>query len=275
MELQPGFAKAQYNLGAALREKGQVDEAIVHLQRAVDIQPHYIEAHNSLARALGQKGEWDGAMEHLKRSLEIDADQAEARNNLANVLWQTGRLREAAAEYEKALAQHPDYAAAHFNLGEVLREAGETREAIAHYRKALEIRPDLAPALDSLAWVLATSPDASVRDGVQAVALAARAERISGGRNPGFVATLAAAYAEVGRFPEAVATAERRVAPSHRPRQGRAGRATADASRSLPNRCAIPLIWKPWQGFHTLRPPPSLEKAVHHVDRLGRHRVRG
>ena len=209
VEIEPGYAKAQYNLGAALREKGQVDEAIVHLQGAVDIQPHYVEAHNSLARALGQKGEWDGAKEHLERSLEIDPAQAEAHNNLANVLWQKGRLREAAAEYEKALALHPDYAAAHFNLGEVLREAGETREAIAHYRRALEIRPDFAPALDSLAWVLTTSPDASVRDGVQAVVLAARAERISGGRNPGFVATLAAAYAEVGRFPEAVATAER------------------------------------------------------------------
>jgi tetratricopeptide (TPR) repeat protein len=209
VELQPGYAKAQYNLGAALRETGQVDEAIVHLQRAVDIDPHYVEAHNSLARALDQRGQVDGAMAHLERSLKLNPDQAEAHNNLANVLWHKGRLRDAAAEYEKALALHPDYAAAHFNLGEVLRETGETREAIAHYRRALEIRSDFAAALDSLAWVLATSPDASMRDGVQAVALAARAEQISGGRNPGFVATLAAAYAEVGRFPEAVATAER------------------------------------------------------------------
>lgn len=209
VEIRPDYAKAQYNLGAALREKGQVDEAIVHLQRAVDIQPDYVEAHNSLARALDQKHEWDGAMEHLERSLAIDPDQAEAHNNLANVLWQMGRLRQAAVEYERALALHPDYAVAHFNLAEVLRAAGETREAIAHYRSALDIRPDLAPALASLAWVLATSPDTSVRDGAQAVVLAARAEQISGGRNPEFVATLAAAYAEVGRFPEAVASAER------------------------------------------------------------------
>jgi tetratricopeptide (TPR) repeat protein len=209
VEIRPGYARAQYNLGAALREKGQTDEAIVHLQRAVDIQPDYVEAHNSLARALGQRREWDGAMEHLQRSLAIDSDQAEAHNNLANVLWNMGRLREAAAEYEEALALHPDYAAAHFNLGEVLREVGATREAMAHYRRALEIRPNFAPALDSLAWVLATSPDASLRDGVQAVVLAARAQEISGGRNSGFAATLAAAYAEAGRFPEATAAAER------------------------------------------------------------------
>lgn len=209
VEIRPGYAKAQYNLGGVLREKGQTDQAIVHLERAVDLQPDYVEAHNSLARALGQKREWDRAKEHLERSLVIDPDQAEAHNNLANVLWSMGRPREAAAEYQKALALHPDYAVAHFNLGEVLREAGETREAVGHYRRALEIRPDFAPALDSLAWVLATSPDASLRDGVEAVVLAARAQEISGGRNSGFVATLAAAYAEVGRFPEAIATAER------------------------------------------------------------------
>jgi tetratricopeptide (TPR) repeat protein len=162
-------------------------------------------------------------MEHLERSLAINPDQAEAHNNLANVLWNEGRLHEAAAEYGKALALHPDYAAAHFNLGEVLRAAGETREAVAHYRRAVEIRADFAPALDSLAWVLATSPDASLRDGIQAVALATRALELSGGRSSGFVATLAAAYAEVGRFPEATATAERalRMATS----QGKAARA--------------------------------------------------
>jgi tetratricopeptide (TPR) repeat protein len=209
VEIRPDYAKAQYNLGAALREKGLVDEAIIHLQRAVDIDPRYVEAHNSLARGLDEQGKWEGAIEHLERSLEINPDQAEAHNNLANVLWHKGRLRQAAAEYEKALALHPDYAAAHVNLGEVLREAGEPREAVAHYRSALEIRPDLAPALDGLAWVFATSPDASLRDGVQAVALAARAEQISGGRNARYVATLAAAYAEVGQFPAAVATAER------------------------------------------------------------------
>ena len=207
VELRPDYAKAQFNLGAALREEGQVDEALIHLKKAVELQPDYVEAHNKLARALGDKGDWDGAMEHLEKALLLDPDQAEAHNNLANVLRQKGRLRDAAAEYERALALHPDYAAAHFNLGGVLRQVGDVRGALAHYRSAVAFRPDFAPALDSLAWVLATSPDASLRDGAEAVGLAARAEQLSGGRNPRFAATLAAAYAEVGRFPDAVATA--------------------------------------------------------------------
>lgn len=209
VELRPSFAKGQYNLGAALREKGQLGDAIIHLRRAVDLDPNYTEAHNVLAHALAQDHEFYGAIAHLERSLQIEPRQAEAHNNLANLLWQTGKLGPAAVEYENALALHPDYAIAHFNLGEVLRAMGDTRGAVAHYRSALEIRPQLAPALASLAWILATNSDESIRDGAQALMLAARAEQLSGGGNPEVIASLAAAYAEVGRFHEAVATAQR------------------------------------------------------------------
>ena len=92
--------------------------------------------------------------------------------------------------------------------GEVLQQEGQVRQAVAHYQKALDLRPDFAPACNRLAWILATSPDASVRNGVRAVGLAEGAQRLSGGGHPGVVATLAAAYAEAGRFPEAIETAK-------------------------------------------------------------------
>jgi len=60
-----------------------------------------------------------------------------------------------------------------------------------------------------LAWVLATYPEGSVRNGAQAVEFALQAERLSGGKVPFIVGTLAAAYAEAGRFPEAVETGRR------------------------------------------------------------------
>jgi tetratricopeptide (TPR) repeat protein len=81
-------------------------------------------------------------------------------------------------------------------------------EAIAHYQKTLEIRPNFAPACNSLAWLLATSPDPSVRNGAKAIELARRVEQLTGGKNPPVLGTLAAAYAEAGRFPEAVAGAQ-------------------------------------------------------------------
>ena len=81
--------------------------------------------------------------------------------------------------------------------------------AINHYQRALQINPDNAGAQNNLAWVLATAPQASLRNGRQAMELAQRANQFAGGENPVILRTLAAAFAESGRFPEAVETAQR------------------------------------------------------------------
>jgi tetratricopeptide (TPR) repeat protein len=209
LEIQPEYSMAHYNLGQILRQKGQVDEAIAHFQKALAIHPDYADAHNGLGLALLRKGQVDEAIVHLKTALELHPDHAEGHNNLGNVLWQRGQVQEAIAHYQQALAIRPDYALAHHNLGRILQEEGRVREAVIQYQRALENHPDFAPACDSLAWLRATSPDASVRDGAQAVELAEKAERLSHGNDPSFVATLAAAYAEASRFPEAIETAKR------------------------------------------------------------------
>jgi tetratricopeptide (TPR) repeat protein len=83
------------------------------------------------------------------------------------------------------------------------------KEAILNYQKALEVSPQDDLARNNLAWILATSSDASIRDGVKAVALAQEAVHLSDGRNPNYFRTLAASYAESNRFPEAILAAER------------------------------------------------------------------
>jgi tetratricopeptide (TPR) repeat protein len=93
-------------------------------------------------------------------------------------------------------------------MADALRKEGKVREAISEYEQALNIAPEDSAALSNLAWILATYSDASTRDGARAVALATRAVQVSGGRNPSFVRTLAAAHAEAGQFAEAAATAE-------------------------------------------------------------------
>ena len=90
-----------------------------------------------------------------------------------------------------------------------LGQLGRTREAVAQYREALRLNPNLAGALNNLAWVLATSPDDELRNGAEAVRLAERACELTHYGQPLFIGTLAAAYAEAGRFPEAVTTAEK------------------------------------------------------------------
>jgi tetratricopeptide (TPR) repeat protein len=86
---------------------------------------------------------------------------------------------------------------------------GDFAGAIARYRRALEIDPSLVEALNNLAWLLATCPEASMRSGAEAVQLAERACQITEFRRTIFVGTLGAAYAEAGRFPDAVTTAQK------------------------------------------------------------------
>ena len=135
-------------------------------------------------------------------------DYPDAYFNLGSVLFQQGRLDEAVAEWRKALAIRPQDAEAHRNVASAFRKQGKVKEAVLEYEQALNIAPEDGVALNNLAWILATSSDASLRDGARAETLAAKAVQAAGGNNPMFVRTLAAAHAEAGQFEEAVATAE-------------------------------------------------------------------
>ncbi len=209
LEIKPDYAEACYNLGNALIQKGSVDEAIVHYQNALRIKPDYAEAHINLGNALLQKGSVDEAITHYQKALQIKPDEAEAHNNLGSALLEKGSVDEAITHYQKALQIKPDNAGACYNLGNALLRKGKVDEAITYYQKALQIKPDYAEIQNHLAWLLATCPRASLRNGIQAVKLAQRANQLAGDGNPHFLCTLAAAYAEAGRFSEAVETAQR------------------------------------------------------------------
>ena len=103
----------------------------------------------------------------------------------------------------------PGVAEADFAEATRLAERGDFAGAIARYRLVLAARPDFVVALNNLAWLLATRPEASLRDGQEAVQLSEKACRLTRYCVPRLVGTLAAAYAEAGRFPEAVATARK------------------------------------------------------------------
>jgi tetratricopeptide (TPR) repeat protein len=166
---------AENNLGIVYLRKGKLDEAIALLQAAVDLRPQNSPANENLAKALLQKGQVADALVHYRKLLELQPDNMEVHNIVGTVLLQQGHVREGVEEWQKVLV----------------------------------IEPDNGNAMNNLAWVFATSPDASVRDASQAVRLAEQALRVSGGRIPIVLRTLAAAYAESGRFAEAVDTAQR------------------------------------------------------------------
>jgi len=117
-------------------------------------------------------------------------------------------LDEAIVQYQKAIELQPRLPQAYNDLGNAFRRKGMAAEAMACYQKAIELQPQFIPAQINLTWMLATWPAPSVRNGGEAVALAEQANQFSKGKDPVILRALAAAYAETGRFPEAVLTAK-------------------------------------------------------------------
>jgi Tfp pilus assembly protein PilF len=111
-------------------------------------------------------------------------------------------------EWETALEIEPNRADIHGRIASSLSRQGDFTGALARYRCALEIDPDLAEVLNNLAWLLATCPEASLRNGAEAVQLAFKACELTRFRRTIMVGTLAATYAEAGRLAEAVKTAQ-------------------------------------------------------------------
>lgn len=208
---------AHNNLGFLFLRSGELDKAISEFQAALDIRSGNTETHYSLGaaliqsnlgNALARKQLWDEAIDHFQEAVRLRPDYGDAYFNLGSVLFQQGQLDQAIAQWQKALAIRPRDAEAHRNIASAFRKQGNVKEAISEYEQALNIVPEDSVALNNLAWILATSSDPSMRDGARAVTLAVKAVQTSGGRDPTFVRTLAAARAEAGQFTEAVAIAE-------------------------------------------------------------------
>ncbi len=215
LESDPSDPIAHDNLGIILLQQEQVDKAIQQFQKALATQPDNALARNNLGLALCQKGRMDEAIGQFQKALAVLPDDAPIRNNLGKAFLAMGQPREAMIQFQKILEKSPLDPKANYYLGIALFQTGRVDEAMARFQKALESQPDFADAWDSLdhtAWLLATSPDASIRNGPKALALARLLARLSGGNNLAKLDTLAAAYAETGQFPEAIDAAQRALA---------------------------------------------------------------
>jgi len=207
LQMQPDSWDAEYNLGTALLGKGQVDEAILHCERAVQMRPTDPDARVSLGNALFQKGRIDEAIAHYQQAMMLHPDHFLARYSLGHALLEKGELDGAIQVCRGALLLRPSDADCQTTLAIALEEKGNPAEAIQYYQKALELAPKSIPTLTNLAWLLATSQEAPLRNGPKAVELAGQADRLAGGANTLVLRTLAAAYAENGEFANAIRTA--------------------------------------------------------------------
>ena len=208
---------------------------------ALSAAPESDVAHTGLAGVLYTQGQFDDAISHYRRALQLRDGNAATHYGLAMALVEQHKVDEAIEHFKKALSMQPDNTEASNNLGVMYIHRGEIGNAIAQWQQTLAFDPDNGGAANNLAWVFATSPDAEFRDGPKAVELAERTLHTPGGENPAVLRTLAAAYAENNRFPEAVATAER----GQHLAEARGDSATAGSLR----RCAD--IFRRGEALHT------------------------
>jgi tetratricopeptide (TPR) repeat protein len=201
---------AEENLGQALYQHGKIDEALFHLDKVLRIEPNDAIAHGALgAILLRVPQQQKEAFAHLQRSLEIYPNQASVQSALGVALLEAGDAAESFKHLQTAIALDPDDSDAHFNLGNTLLRLMQPKEAVAEYERAFQMNPKDTEALNNLAWVLATWPDPAGRDGARAVEWAEKADALTQQRSAIHAETLAAAYAEAGRFTDAIRTAER------------------------------------------------------------------
>jgi protein O-mannosyl-transferase len=199
--------------------------------------PRRAELRRRLGGLYAAQGRTAEAVQQFQTSLRQKPD-ARTYQALAEVFERNGNAEAALTNYLASLELTPD-AWNHLRAGTQLSALGRTGETIGHYRAAFRLRPNLVAAIEKLAWLLSTASEAQNRGGTEALPLAEQACALSG-QSPAALGALAAAYAEVGRFREAVATA-----PRARDSAQAAGESNAaEKSRRLIERFEAGLFWR-------------------------------
>ena len=207
IEAVPDDFEALNNRGFARIYTGDYEGAIEDCTRSLAISPGSAKAYNNRGFARLFTGEFDAAIADFNQALTINPRYVDAYSNRCLAWTRKTVYAEAIADCTEALHLNPRSAKALYNRGYALDRQGNPGAAMRDYIQALKINPGYIEVLNNMAWIMATSPDARLRDGRRAVAYAEKTV----GNTPdiNFLDTLAAAYAENGRFDEAVAIENR------------------------------------------------------------------
>lgn len=241
--LDPNAPRPHAAMAKALRRLKRTDEAIEYLKKSIESIPDAALLYHALAECYAVKGDPDNIEANFRRVVELLPESAVARRNLGGHLLAKGNVDDALVQLEKAAELGPKNVMAHFKLARALELKDRNTEAIRSYERVFELTPrnaiayrsaanlmdvqgdhakavgllrqacevvvDNAYIINDLAWRLATSTKDEIRNGPEAVKLAETAERLTQGKDGNVLDTLAAAFAEVGRFDEAVETINR------------------------------------------------------------------
>lgn len=198
---KPDSVTARINLGAALTQVGDVKGAVEQFEEALRIEPGKVNAHYNLAILLAKENRHAEAIDHLQSALKTDPNDLNVRLLLARELVKSEQLDEALVEYVRVVEANPNNENALLDQVRVLYRMKRFRQALELLEKSSAHFPRRGHTLAMLAFVLATSPEVELRNGVRALEFAQRVYKASG--LPEHAALIAIALAELGRCSEA------------------------------------------------------------------------
>ena len=211
LAVDPNNYVAHGNLSVVCFSQSQLALARQHAEAAVRLYPGYVEQHVQLGVLSLLEKNPDAAREHFARAARARPDAPFILKRLAAASAVYGDLDNAIAMLSACSEAMPADQEARLRLAMLLAARGRTAEAERHFREALRLQPDMPQVLNELAWLLATSADPAARNASEAVRFAERACELTGRRQAPCVGTLAAAYAEAGRFDDAVRAASEAI----------------------------------------------------------------
>jgi Flp pilus assembly protein TadD len=200
----PGDALCHNDLGVILAQRHELAAAQNEFAAAFRLAPADSRTLANFGHILALDGRLAEAEADYRTALTIQPTDADAQKRFAELLSREGRTAEAIIHYRAGLSYKPDKQT-RLSLAGLYRQTGDGHDAIVQYRAVLRADPDNVEALNNLAWLLATLDDDQERNGAEAVRCAERACTLTNFKQAKLTSVLAAAYAEAGRFPDAVA----------------------------------------------------------------------
>jgi Tfp pilus assembly protein PilF len=207
--INPVFYLSWSRLSCILYVKGELGEAQSAFQKALLYTPNKPKLYEDFGDMFLALGRFEDAITNFQNALPLAPDQPEIYKKLGRAFAGHHEYDQAIIQFQNALRLQPNDADAELAMAMVLAHSRQVADTMSHFRRVLELAPDSVAALNSLSWLLATTSDSRLRDGGEAVRLAEHACQLTQYRKPFLVGTLAAAYAEAGRFNDAVITAQK------------------------------------------------------------------
>jgi tetratricopeptide (TPR) repeat protein len=204
IQLNPKNGAAYYNRGNVYSWRRQYNLAIRDATTAIQLRPKFPNAYHNRGAFHADIGEYDKAIADLSEAIRLDPRSATTLHGRAAVYEDIDQFDKAMADYDRVLRIAPKDADDYAVRGVAYFRKGSYKEAASAFEKALHLFPNNDSVLGRFAWFRATCPDASLRNGKEAIRMSMRAYELSKWKEPGLIEELAAAYAETGDFDEAV-----------------------------------------------------------------------